>query len=65
MPDFWPDELHTEPYEELGSHDRPGPYTEVGHRKCEVCGAGVGQKCVNPVTGATRAIPCVGRTVRR
>jgi hypothetical protein len=33
--------------------------------RCPVCGANKGEPCRNPVTGTTRAIPCVGRTVRR
>jgi hypothetical protein len=53
------------PFEEIGRHDRPGPYTDVEHLKCVVCGAGVMQKCVNPVTGKTRQIPCIGRKERR
>jgi hypothetical protein len=63
MANFVPDDLWRgeTPYEDIGSADRPGPYTEVEHLRCPVCRAGPKQKCVNPVTAETRKVPCIGR----
>lgn len=63
MPNFWPDELAA-PFEEIGSRHKPGPYDDVRHLDCVVCKAPAGSKCVNPVTGKPRRMPCIGRKER-
>jgi hypothetical protein len=66
MPNYYPDEIsRSELYEEIGSRAVPGPYDDVWHLRCPICHAGVNQKCVNPITGRTRKLPCIGRKERR
>lgn len=52
-------------FDEIGSHAVPGPYDSCGDVKCIVCHAPAGSQCVNPVTGKTRRMPCIGRIERR